>query len=61
LGSILRLAQFDPDEIERAVSESLLKRRLIKQAMKLNDTHWDYFPNFDATKKYVRGTSPIVY
>jgi choline-sulfatase len=55
------LEQFDPDEIEQDIREGLLKRRLIKKAMKINDTHWDYFPKFDATKQYVRGTSPVMF
>jgi hypothetical protein len=55
------LAQFDPDQIERDVSESLLKRQLIRKAMKINDTHWDYFPDFDATQQYVRGKPPVQY
>ena len=55
------LAQFDPDQIEHDVSQSLLKRQLIREAMKINDTHWDYFPDFDATQQYVRGKPPVQY
>ncbi len=55
------LEQFDPDKIEQEVSESLLKRQLIRDAMKVNDTHWDHSPHFDATKQYVRGRAPVQY
>ncbi len=46
--------QFNPDEIERDVCKSLLNRKLIREAMKANNTHWDYFPYFDATRQYWR-------
>jgi choline-sulfatase len=55
------LEQFDPDEIEQDVRQSLLKRQLIRKAMKINDTHWDYYPYFDASKQYVRGAPPVLY
>jgi choline-sulfatase len=55
------LEQFDPDKIEQDVTESLLKRQLIREAMKVNDTHWDCSPHFDATKQYVRGRAPVQY
>jgi len=55
------LEQFDPDKIEQEVSESLLKRQLIREAMKVNNTHWDYSPHFDATQQYVRGRAPVQY
>lgn len=55
------LEQFDPDAIEQDVRASLLKRRLIRQAMKINDTHWDHLPYFDATQQYVRGKPPVAY
>jgi choline-sulfatase len=55
------LEQFDPDKIEQDVTESLLKRQLIREAMKVNDTHWDYSPHFDATQQYVRGRAPVQY
>jgi choline-sulfatase len=50
------LGQFDPDEIEKDVRKSLAQRRLIREAMKSNRTHWDYDPPFDATKQYIRGS-----
>ena len=43
-----------PDQIEGDVRASLLRRRLIKKAMRFTDTHWDYAPEFDATKQYCR-------
>jgi choline-sulfatase len=55
------LEQFDPDRIEQDVTQSLLKRQLIREAMKVNDTHWDYAPDFDATQQYVRGRAPVQY
>ena len=53
------LAQFDPDQIEKDVSESLLKRRLIREAMRANDTTWDFSPHFDATQQFVRRKPPV--
>lgn len=50
----LILEKFDIDAIEKNVRNSLLKRRLIKESMKKSNTHWDYFPYFDATKQYWR-------
>jgi choline-sulfatase len=55
------LEQFDPARIEQDVTESLLKRQLIREAMKVNDTHWDYAPHFDTTQQYVRGRAPVQY
>jgi len=49
------LDEFNPDEIEGDVRASLLRRRLIKKAMRYTGTHWDYAPEFDATKQYIRG------
>jgi len=48
------LETFDPDQIEEELQQSLLKRAVIKKANKINDTHWDFQPFFDATKQYVR-------
>ena len=48
------LAQFDPDALAQAGRESVMRRLVIKEALKRNDVHWDYFPEFDATKQYVR-------
>ena len=36
------LNQFDPDEIERDVRDSLAQCKLIRLAMKQNDTDWEY-------------------
>jgi choline-sulfatase len=49
------LEEFNPDQIEGDVRASLLRRRLIKKAMRFTGTHWDYAPEFDATKQYIRG------
>jgi choline-sulfatase len=48
------LDTFDPDAVEAELQGSLLNRTVIKQANKLNGTHWDYSPFFDATKQYCR-------
>jgi len=48
------LGTFDPDTVEKELQESLLNRAVIKQSNEVNDTHWDYFPFFDATKQYCR-------
>ena len=50
----LILGQFDPVAIEAAGRASVQRRDLIRQAMALNGTSWDYFPYFDASKQYVR-------
>jgi len=44
------LDSFDPDAIAREVLDSLYRRELIKETMEINDTSWDYFPEFDARK-----------
>jgi len=46
--------RFDPEEIEKRIRESISKRQVIRTAMKINETHWDYQPFFDATKQYWR-------
>jgi choline-sulfatase len=48
------LERFDPEAIERAGRESVLRRALIARAMARTDTRWDYSPPFDATTQYVR-------
>ena len=48
------LEQFDPNAIEQDLQESLYNRRLIKEALQVNNTHWDHYPHFDASKQYVR-------
>jgi choline-sulfatase len=48
------LAQFDPDRIAADGAASVRRRELIRQAMALNGTRWDYSPVFDATTQYVR-------
>lgn len=50
----LILAQFDPDQIEADGATSVRKRLVIREAMKRNNTHWDYAPHVDATRQYVR-------
>jgi choline-sulfatase len=44
------LQQFDPDAISAEVEASLLRRQLVREAMKLNDTSWDNSPQFDGRR-----------
>jgi arylsulfatase A-like enzyme len=48
------LAEFDPERIAADGAASVRRRELIRQAMALNGTRWDYSPVFDATTQYVR-------
>lgn len=48
------LTRFNPTDIDKDVRESLIKRQIIRPAMRKNDTYWDYQPFFDATKQYWR-------
>lgn len=48
------LNKFNIPEIEKEVNEGYLKGLLIKEAMKINGTSWDYQPFFDASKQYWR-------
>ena len=48
------LTDFDPDRIAADGAASVRRRELIRQAMALNGTRWDYSPIFDATTQYVR-------
>ena len=41
------LARFDPVAIDRTVAESISRRTLIRDAMRINDTRWDVEPRFD--------------
>ncbi len=54
------LNRFDPDAIADAVDESVRRREVIKEAMIRSDTHWDYFPYFDATHQYVRRGRKVI-
>jgi len=48
------LKEFNPEKIEEVVRESLQKRMLIKEAMKITGTKWDYYPYFNASEQYWR-------
>lgn len=48
------LKRFAPDKILADMNESIKKRQLIKEAMTVNNSYWDYSPFFDASKQYVR-------
>lgn len=50
----LILQQFDPDQLAADGLISVRRREMLRQAMARNNTHWDYFPYFDATQQYVR-------
>jgi choline-sulfatase len=46
--------RFDPDRLAAEGAASIRRREIVKEAMRRNDTHWDYAPFFDATRQYVR-------
>jgi len=48
------LSLFDPDAIQAHVIQALKQKHIVKQTMRLNATHWDYQPQFNADKQYVR-------
>jgi choline-sulfatase len=48
------LERFDPVQLVAAGRESVQRRLVIKEALRRNDVHWDYAPDFDATRQYVR-------
>jgi choline-sulfatase len=48
------LAAFDPEAIAADGRASVARRELIRRAMQRNGTRWDYTPDFDGTKLYVR-------
>lgn len=48
------MQRFAPDAIEKELQRSLQNRAIIKKALHLNNTHWDYTPYIDVTKQYVR-------
>lgn len=50
----LILAEFDPEAIAADGAASVARRELIRAAMALNGTRWDYAPEYDATTMYVR-------
>jgi choline-sulfatase len=51
----LLMANFDPDNIEARVQDSLARRRVIRDAMKrTGGPKWDFQPFFDATQQYWR-------
>jgi choline-sulfatase len=43
----LIFSRFDPDQIDRCVEESVRKRNIIRQAMKISGTSWDVEPRFN--------------
>jgi choline-sulfatase len=48
------LARFDPERIAADGAASVARRELIARAMQRNGTQWDYQPEFDARRRYVR-------
>lgn len=50
----LILAHFDPEQLAAAGQESVRRRLVIKEALRRNDVHWDYVPDFDQRRRYVR-------
>ncbi len=48
------LDRFDPDRLAAEGADSIRRREIVKEAMQVNNTHWDFVPVFDATRQYVR-------
>ena len=48
------LARFDPEAIAAAGALSVERRALVARAMQRNGTRWDYTPDFDGRRLYVR-------
>lgn len=46
--------RFDPEKLAAEGADSVSRRVIVRDAMRANDTHWDYQPIVDATKQYVR-------
>lgn len=44
------LERFSPENVERLVTHSLRRRRLVHAAMRRSGTTWDYVPRFDASR-----------
>jgi choline-sulfatase len=53
------MERFDSDKIEKDFFESLKKRRLIQKALGVNQTHWDFQPTFNASKRYHRVNTAV--
>ena len=47
------LEEFDPDSINRDIIAGMKRKKVIRDAMVANDTHWDYRPVFKPTLLYV--------
>ena len=54
LNAILTSGKFDLEKIGREVWERLPLKKVVNQAMKANDTHWDYQVDQNASGLYVR-------
>jgi choline-sulfatase len=50
----LIMTHFNPEAIEQDVRDRIAQRQIIKGAMQITGTKWDYQPFFDATKQYWR-------
>lgn len=50
---------YDSDALKRAVLESQSRRRLLKTVMLKQGLSWDYQPQQDASRAYVRNNQPI--
>lgn len=50
----LVLAQFDPEWIIQDAAAGIARRELIRAAMRRTETHWDYVPDFEESKRFVR-------
>jgi choline-sulfatase len=50
----LVLSHFNVDDITTTIAARLEQKKIVRQAMHQNATHWDYQPYFDATQQYMR-------
>ena len=50
----LILGEFDPEQLAAAAVDSVRRRLIVKEALARNGIRWDFSPQFDATKQYVR-------
>lgn len=48
------LSRFDPEAIEADIQRRLPKRKLVRETMHKLGVHWDYTPDFDDTRRWVR-------
>lgn len=55
------LEQFDVETIVSTMLTRLQQKKIVREAMHRNGTHWDYQPHFDATQQYMRASADHPY